>query len=81
MNFGLNDQVMLDNMVDGNLNGSEAIVTEIYQANGVDEKSYAVFIDGYGPFAWVKAEQMELINRNQEELLAEWEAALKDSEE
>jgi hypothetical protein len=73
MNFGKDDRVMLDKMDDASLDGSEAIITEVHQPNGIEEKRYAVFVQDIGPFAWVKAEQMELLDRNQADMLEEWQ--------
>ena len=70
--FGKDDHVKLQEMEDANLDGAEAVITEVYKVD--DMIRYGLYIQDYGEFAWAKNENMELIDRNRVDLIEEWEA-------
>lgn len=74
MNFGKDDLVTLKEMKDESLNGSDAVITEIYTNDA--GTNYGLFIDGHGEFAWVHENNMELIERNRADLVEEWKIDL-----
>lgn len=69
--FGKDDHVELKEMEDANLDGKEAVITEIYKVD--DMIRYGLYIRDYGEFAWAKDENLELIERNCVDLVEEWE--------
>ena len=74
-NFGMHDLVTLQNMDnhDVELNGERAIITDVHGTSTADKAQFGVYVENIGPVYWVNESQMELIERNREDLLGEWE--------
>lgn len=60
-------------------NDCDAIIIGSYRDQFVDsnDKSYTLFIKDHGEVSWYEEHQLELIERNRNDLLVEWKAKIK----